>query len=87
MADDQFNHNSSFSTRSDQPLIGMLVEEEGEELVRYFSEESEADIVAGDAMRDALNLAGAWSDLDWDEIERELNRIRHETPPSPSLAI
>lgn len=85
MANYQSNQNSSLLTRSDQPLIGVLVEEEGEELVRYFSEEPEADIVAADATRAALNLAGAWSDLDWDEIEEELNRIRHETPPSPPL--
>lgn len=31
----------------------------------------------------ALALAGAWSDLNWDEMEADLDRIRHQTPPSP----
>lgn len=79
---------SGFLIRSDQPLIGVLVEEDGEEMVRYFSEEQEADTVASlSVTQDALRLAGAWSDLDWEELEQELDRIRHETPPSPPLAL
>ena len=30
-------------------------------------------------------LAGAWSDLDWDEAEKELDRIRHESNPTPPI--
>lgn len=30
------------------------------------------------AKREALSLAGAWSDLDWDAMEAALDRIRHE---------
>ena len=26
-----------------------------------------------------MSVIGAWSDLDWDEMERELDRIRHES--------
>ena len=33
----------------------------------------------------ALDLAGAWSDLDWDDMEAELYRIGHSTPPSPPI--
>ena len=31
------------------------------------------------SIQKALDLAGSWSDLDWDVVERELYRIRHET--------
>ena len=66
--------NSGFLVRSGQPLIGVLVEEDGEEMVRYFSEEQEADTVASlSVTQDALRLAGAWSDLDWEEwVEDEI---------------
>lgn len=36
-----------------------------------------------DATENALRLAGAWSDIDWDEMERELYRIRHANKPTP----
>jgi len=28
-------------------------------------------------------LAGSWSDLNWDIVEEELYRIRHESSPTP----
>jgi hypothetical protein len=31
------------------------------------------------SIQKALDLAGAWSDMDWDVVEQELYRIRHET--------
>jgi hypothetical protein len=39
------------------------------------------------AIQDALRLAAAWRDLDWEDMERGLDRIRHESPPSPPLAL
>ena len=33
-------------------------------------------------INEALSAIGDWSDLDWDEMEAELYRIGHETPPS-----
>ena len=33
----------------------------------------------------ALELAGAWSDLDWDEMAESLDRIRHESTPTPPI--
>jgi hypothetical protein len=32
-------------------------------------------------VRDVLNLAGAWSDLDWEEVEAALARIRQDSKP------
>ena len=70
-------HPASFTTQKDQPLIGILLQEDNEEVVRYFAEEAEADASnAARRINDVLKLAGAWKDLDWDEMEKGLERIR-----------
>lgn len=38
-----------------------------------------------DGSQDAQALAGAWSDLDWEQMARELDRNRHNIPPSLPL--
>jgi len=76
----------SLSVRPDQPLIGILSEQDGREVVCYFAEETEADAaVAATAASAALALAGVWSDLDWEEAESELDRIRHQSEPTPPI--
>ena len=70
----------------DQPLIGVMVRKNGKNVVRYFTDEAEADqALAQDSIQAALRLAGAWSDLDWDEAVTELDRIRHESKPTPPI--
>ena len=60
----------------------------GKEIVRYFSEETQADrAVSDDATQTALDSAGAWSDLSWEETEKELDRIRHESKPTPPFEL
>lgn len=74
--------------RPDQPLIGVILQENSQEVVRYFAEEAQADAaIPQNTTQDALSLAGAWSDLNWSEVERELDRIRHESPPSPPISL
>jgi hypothetical protein len=34
---------------------------------------------------EARPLAGAWADLDWEEALDELDRIRHESDPTPPI--
>ena len=69
-----------------QPLIGVIAEEQGQEVVRYFTEEQEADrVMVQNTTQDALALAGVWSDLEWDELEKALDSIRHESHPTPPL--
>ena len=71
-----------------QPLIGVIAEEQGHEVVRYFTEEQEADkVMVQNTTQDALALAGAWSDLEWDELEKALESIRHESHPTPPLSM
>jgi len=40
-----------------------------------------------EAIEETLALAGSWSDLDWDEMEKSLDRIRHESKPTPPLEL
>lgn len=71
----------------DQPLIGVLVEEEGRPIVRYFA--GDRTVVTAseseEALQAALAVIGAWSDLDWEEFSVELDRIRHESRPTPPI--
>jgi hypothetical protein len=72
----------------DQPLIGVIAEEQGHEVVRYFTEEQEADkVMVQGTTQDAVALSGAWSDLEWDELEKALESIRHESHPTPPLSL
>jgi hypothetical protein len=80
------SHLPSLTLSGNQPLIGIPFEENGQGVVRYFSEETQADTaISEDATQTVLDLAGAWSDLSWEETERALDRIRHESTPTPPL--
>jgi hypothetical protein len=69
----------------DQPLIAIPVERDGREEVLYFVDEAEADAALGPAsVQEALDLAGAWSDLDADEMLDALDRMRRESKPTPA---
>jgi hypothetical protein len=77
---------TSLQSDPGQPLIGVIAEEQGQEVVRYFTEEQEADkMMLPSITEEALALAGAWSDLEWDELEKALDSIRHESRPTPPL--
>ena len=39
------------------------------------------------AIEETLALAGAWKDLDFEEMLQELDRIRHESKPTPPLTL
>jgi hypothetical protein len=76
----------AFQVSDSQPLIGIPFDENGHQVTRYFTDEAEADAALGpDVTTDALNLAGAWSDLDFDEVADALDRIRHESKPTPPI--
>jgi hypothetical protein len=77
----------AFTQSQNQPLIGIPFEENGREVIRYFSEEELADkAVSADAAATALRLAGAWSDLPWEEMEQSLDHIRHDSHPTPPIS-
>ena len=80
------DHAKSFTARVDQPLIGVLRHRNGQDVVEYFTDEAELDAArTDDAVQAALGALGAWSDLDIDEMLDALDRIRHESKPTPPL--
>lgn len=68
-------------------LIGLPIpDENGNETFQYFTDEDAAEAAVRPFIGDgARALAGAWSDLDWDEMERDLDRIRHQSVPTPPI--
>lgn len=74
------------AVRPDLPLIGVVLIENGQEVVRYFANEAEADsVIASQVTADARSLAGAWADLDWKEAIDALDHIRHDSEPTPPI--
>ncbi len=70
---------------ADQPLVGVIVEENGRQVVRYFADD-QATPGDNETLRAARAVIGAWEGLeDWDEVAAELDRIRHESVPTPPI--
>lgn len=76
----QFN---SLAAGIDEPLIVVPV---GDNEVRYFTSDEDAEAFVSDSSATApIRLAGVWSDLDWEDAEAALDRIRHESSPTPPI--
>ena len=77
---------SELAVQPDRPLIGIVAAEGGQEVVRYFVDEADADAAATDQVTaDARAMAGSWADLDWDDAVETLDRIRHDSVPTPPI--
>jgi hypothetical protein len=78
----------SLLVQDNQPLIGIPFEEKGQEGVRYFTDEKAADAaIPHSTTQAALSVIGAWSDMDWEEMVEALDRIRHESKPTPPIEL
>ncbi len=77
---ERMRNGRSLRVQSGQPLIGVVVREDGQQVTHYFTDAPrEVDLGAAQRrVQKALKLAGAWKDLDWDEMEQALDRIRHQ---------
>jgi hypothetical protein len=54
----------SLQNHTHSPLIGLIFEENGQEVVRYFTEEKAADAaVTRSTTQKALGVIGAWSEV------------------------
>lgn len=85
-AEQPTNAALSLELGDEQPLVGIVVERNGKERVRYSTDDAvSAKASPDDGIQAALNLAGAWSDLDWDETLTALDLIRHENKPTPPI--
>jgi len=88
MAERQSDQSQSFLVPQDQALIGVVIRQHGQEVTRFFADEEAADAaLPAQATDDALRLAGSWHDIPWDELSEGLDRIRHDSPPSPPLEV
>ena len=79
----------SMTVRVDQPLIGVIRQRNGQDVVEYFTDETNGDAATDHARRQrALGLLGAWSHLDDSEdVLEELDRIRHQSRPTPPIEL
>ena len=78
----------SLAGAAEQHLIGIVLEEDEQQIVRYFADEAAADAAMADhALAPALAAIGSWSDLDWDETAEALDRSRHEGTPTPPIEL
>lgn len=84
---------SGFTTRGSQPLIGIPTREGSDEVVHYFnSEEDAAQAFPRDeaSIQRALSAIGAWQHIDDEggpDMLDELDRMRHETKPTPPFEL
>ncbi len=73
-----------------EAVVAVPFIENGREMVRYSvvtpPEPASTDEIP-ESVRVALSLAGAWSDIDWDEAVDALHRIRHESVPTPPIEV
>lgn len=77
---------TSLSVDGDRPLVGVPMRENGREVVRYFAEGPGEDTsLPPDVLRRARAAIGSWSDMDWEETKAALDRIRHESEPTPPI--
>ena len=78
--------STSLSVDGDRPLVGVPARENGREVVHYFVDDPAGDTaLPADVLRRARAAIGSWSDLDWEETRTALDRIRHESEPTPPI--
>ena len=88
MPEQQSPHVTSLVVETDHPLIAVPDIEDGQEVTRYFvSEEAVERAMPQTVTQEALKVVGAWCDLDWQEMEEALDRIRHESMPTPPIEL
>jgi hypothetical protein len=77
-------HHKRFSGASTTPKRPATITSSPREAGQQRAEPSDGQSLP-ESVQQALNLAGAWSDLDWDETVEVLDRIRHESVPTPPI--
>lgn len=76
----------SLIVRPGQHLVAVPYEEDGAEVIRYFVEDESTEVpLSEEQVAKIRSLFGVWSDLDGDEMLEALERIRHESKPTPPI--
>jgi len=77
-----------FQAERDLPLIGIFVSHGNLDVVEYFVDEDAVDEAVSPASVElALSFLGAWQDIDCADALDELDRIRHESKPTPPVEL
>jgi hypothetical protein len=72
--------------RPGQPFSGPIQKEDGELVTRRLATDATTDeAVAPRRVQKALPTAGVSSNRDWDEVARDLERIRRGSRPTPTI--
>ena len=77
----------SLLVQDNQPLIGIPFEENGQECATSLTRKQPMQLFLPRHHQAALNVIGAWSDMDWEETVEALDRIRHESKPTPPIEL
>jgi len=82
-------HGRGFQVRRDQPLIGIPLQQDDEEVIQYFTDEDQVESATTPAsVRRALAVLGSWNDIDSDDALAELDcrsRDAHCWAPPPQI--
>ncbi len=79
---------TSFVVDDHQALIAVPMDEDGHAVTRYFLGEEAADHARLPSVtQEALQVVGAWRDVDWEQMAEALDRIRHESKPTPPIEL
>jgi len=73
--------------RRDQQLVVVTCTDDDARLCYFADDLVDDDADSVPVVQAALDAVGSWSDLDWDEVEAELDRIRHESIPTPPIEL
>lgn len=68
-----------------EPILMRPIDDEGLEWEYFWTEEAADAAVTDEDIQLALDAAGAWSDLDADEVLAGLERLRRERKPTPPI--
>jgi hypothetical protein len=80
------NQSRTLLVRSGEPVYVVPIDLDGVEYELYVAGDDAAEeLRTPESLRDALNLAGAWSDMDGDAMLEALQRMRRESKPTPPI--
>ena len=88
MPEQQSPQVTTLVVEADHPLIAVPDVKDGQEVTWYFVSEAAVERAMPQTVtQEALKVVGAWRDLDWQEMEEALDRIRHESGPTPPIEL
>lgn len=69
----------------DEPIISIPDRDDPNKWHHFYTEEAADAWTTPEDIERAKAAAGAWSDIDYDEMMAALDRIRHESSPTPPI--